>query len=72
MKYHFTVDNVQECERLEQICLDHDGTRVNQEDWTTDYGGTGISLWVELEMSKRDMRQIVACFDTVQIVSAKK
>jgi hypothetical protein len=65
-EYMFLVEDDAELQRLERIMVDTvKATRFNTEGWTTAYGGKGVTVWVECSWSKRDIKQIISCFDSV-------
>jgi hypothetical protein len=66
-KFTFHVDDAHEAERLEAIANDMGATRINQEGWTTDYGGNGILMFIESPLSKREWKQIISGFNSVNM-----
>lgn len=71
-EYTFRVDDIQEAERLEDIALNLGSVRINQEGWTTEYGGTGILMFVESNIPRRDWNAIIGGFDSVQILRTRQ
>jgi hypothetical protein len=71
--FHLVIDDVLECERVEALVADMGAQRINQEGWTTAYGGTGISMWFEMPYNKAVMADIIRSgLDATRIISCKK
>lgn len=65
-EYKFRVNDDTDLQRLEKIMVDTVGAaRFNTEGRTEAYGGTGVIVWVECTWPKRDIKQIIECFDSV-------
>lgn len=68
-EYKFRVNDDAELQQLENIMVDTVGaTRFNTEGWTEAYGGTGVIAWVECSWPKRDIKQIIECFNSVEFI----
>jgi len=69
--YTILVDDNQEALSLESA-FEILGARINQEGWTTSYGGDGIKLFVECDRPKREVKMILSVCRTAKILQSKK
>jgi len=71
-EFTFLVNSNDEAARLEGIAFSMGASRINQEGWTEEYGGSGILMFIESAMPKREWNVIVSGFNSVQLLKSRK
>jgi hypothetical protein len=58
-EYEILTDSFQEIESLETAFEILGATKLNREGWPTSNGGQGLTLWVEVNRPRKDIKQIL-------------
>ena len=59
-EYQILSDCFLEIESLERAFEILGATSLNREGWPTSYGGTGVTLWAEVNQPKKNISQILS------------